>query len=843
MKAHRPLLYLLVLFSLMTCIGTHAYANYAVGGEITYMHLTGNQYLIRLTFYRDCSGIPAPATVTVTISSSSCVVSDTLVLNPLPGTGQELQLPCTTGVTSCQGGSDPGMQKWVYENTYGFTAQCPDWLIHASFSARSSAITTIQNPNNSDIYLEARLNNSLTDNSSPQFGADPVVFICMNQYMNINNNMNDPDGDSLVYSLIAARSDANTNVTYMAPLSGQQPLNSNPAVAIDSVTGDVMIKPTIQETGVMVYLINDYRNGVLMGSVMRDIMLFTLPCTNTPPFSNGINQSGMYALTVAPGPFCFNIFSSDNDVDDSLIMTFNTTIPGASFNSYGNYHPIGVFCWSPDSADVRPQPYTFFVTIRDHFCPDNGAQIYSYTITVTLDSNLVTPLQAYGFYTGQVYYDLNMNGVKDGGEINLANQKIDITTDNYSVFTDPRGEYIFFSMLGGSHIIAADPPPGWIITSDSLTYSVADSSIYHAGFDFGIAPDTVVNAIGLNICSSSPSCNSQENYWVTYENTGSTLADGRIIFIIDSATTYATGNPAPDVISGDTLIYNFSNLWPLQSRDILMNLLLPGAGASIHFDAYAEMDSAGIYSPMDTAMLQQIVLCSYDPNDKSVIPEGLYTAHRTLYPGSLLYTIRFQNTGNDTAFTVYIQDVLSPFLDVNTLHVTGSSHPVSTTIHPGRLVEFRFEDIDLPDSSVNALASNGFVQFEISPKDNLLLPVAVENTANIFFDSNAPVTTNTVFNTYVSDLFVGVTEIIPPESGSIVVPNPFHDYAEIRLGKSFATATSKFKVMNSLGEIVYSSVVDGPSIQISRRDLSDGIYFYEVISGNGNHSIGRFILN
>ena len=359
-----------------------SYATHAAGGNITYTHLQGNCYSIRLTFYRDCIGIAIQQPIIVNIQSASCGQNTTLQLNPIPGTGQEITHPCPGHATTCTGGNEPGIQKWEFEGQYCFPAQCTDWNINIAISARNAAITTLQNPGADDIYIEAQLDNSISDNNSPQFSVDPIVFVCIGQPFTFNNGAIDPDGDSLVYSFIAPRTAANNPVVYNGGYSVLNPISSIPPVTIDPVTGDIVMNATSQEVGVMAVLILEYRNGVLIGSVMRDIQIYTVPCTNALPTATGIDSTTNFSITTCAGTnICFDIFSNDADAGQILTMSWNNGVPG-TFDTTGSPHPTGHFCWATQPQDARPQPYTFTVTIEDDNCPAHGAQVYSYSITL-----------------------------------------------------------------------------------------------------------------------------------------------------------------------------------------------------------------------------------------------------------------------------------------------------------------------------------------------------------------------------------------------------------------------------------------------------------------------------
>ncbi len=154
---------------------------------------------------------------------------------------------------------------------------------------------------------------------------------------------------------------------------------------------------------------------------------------------------------------------------------------------------------------------------------------------------------------------------------------------------------------------------------------------------------------------------------------------------------------------------------------------------------------------------------SFDPNDKLVLPAGVTAEHYTAFGQELEYTVRFQNTGNDYAYRVVVADTLSGQLDLSTLRVAGASHPYRFTVSgKGRpVLTFTFEDINLPDSTRDQAGSNGLVKFTIKPLKDLPEKTRIENFADIFFDYNPPVRTNTTLNTLYD---------LPLETGSDALP-------------------------------------------------------------------------
>ncbi len=356
------------------------------GAEITYKWISGNTYEVSLTLYRDCQGVAAPTFDFVSIKSTSCNYTLSLRVDPIPGTGQEIPIACP-GTTTCSGGTNPGIQKYEYKGTIVLPAQCTDWNFSYRLCCRNCQITTLQYPSCATVpymYVESTLNNvAAPTNSSPTFTNLPVAFICVNQTFNYNHGAVDANGDSLVYSFITPRDNAGVNVTFTAGHSATQPILSSPLMTLSSQFGDIVINPTTQEVGVMAVLVREYRNGVLIGSVIRDMQVWVRPCTNIYPSATGINgTSNFNIVTCAGNPVNFTINSGDVDPGDITTMYWNYGIAGATLNFSGVPYNIGTFSWTPTLADVSNIPYTFIVTVQDNHCPYHGSQTYSYSILV-----------------------------------------------------------------------------------------------------------------------------------------------------------------------------------------------------------------------------------------------------------------------------------------------------------------------------------------------------------------------------------------------------------------------------------------------------------------------------
>lgn len=373
------------LLIVQTLLANHqvAQASHSMGSDLTYRCLGGNQYEITLSFYRDCAGVPADMSAIIDISSS-CFTGGYTILNLIPGTGQEITPLCPSQTSTCNGGTFTGIQEYIYRGVVTLPGACADWTFSYNLCCRNAAITNIDFPASSQIYVYATLNNLITPcNNSPTFSNLPVPFVCLAQQYCYNHGAFDIDGDSLVYSMITPFDSPGFIVSYNGSFSATQPLSSSPAVTFNAGTGDICMTPTNLEVTVMAVLVQEYRNGVLIGSVERDIQVTVIDCNNQLPALSGINGTGSFTTSVCAGTqLCFNITSSDANAAQNTTVSWDYAIPGATFTVIPGNRESASFCWTPTVSDISNNPYCFTATVTDDNCPFLGSQVFSYCITV-----------------------------------------------------------------------------------------------------------------------------------------------------------------------------------------------------------------------------------------------------------------------------------------------------------------------------------------------------------------------------------------------------------------------------------------------------------------------------
>jgi len=173
--------FLITLSCLLGSTST-SYASHALGAEVTYEHLGGNDYNFKLILYRDCNGIGAPSTPSINLSSISCGQQFSLSLVQASFREVSLLCPATIPSSTCNGGPIQGVEEHVYEFQTTLPANCADWIASYSVCCRNAIITTVPNSQNYDLYVQTELNNlDYPDNNSPQFVNVPIFYACAGQ--------------------------------------------------------------------------------------------------------------------------------------------------------------------------------------------------------------------------------------------------------------------------------------------------------------------------------------------------------------------------------------------------------------------------------------------------------------------------------------------------------------------------------------------------------------------------------------------------------------------------------------------------------------------------------------
>ncbi len=239
----------------------------------------------------------------------------------------------------------------------------------------------------------------------------------------------------------------------------------------------------------------------------------------------------------------------------------------------------------------------------------------------------------------------------------------------------------------------------------------------------------------------------------------------------------------------------------------------------------------------------RVAIGSYDPNDKTAFPTGYSNEHFIKATQEIEYLINFQNTGTDTAFTVMVQDVIDPNLDITTFQPKSASHDYSVVFLENDTIQFIFNNILLPDSTTNLIGSNGYIRFTISPEPDVTLGTVITNNAAIFFDFNEAIITNEVIHT-IGENFIVITDVntissISPEVEAY--PNPTNGEWFLFVKNVEEYGTLNLVLTDALGRSIVEKVVDKEDVHIDISSFSSGVYFWKLENGEGVVGSGRLL--
>lgn len=451
-----------------------------------------------------------------------------------------------------------------------------------------------------------------------------------------------------------------------------------------------------------------------------------------------------------------------------------------------------------------------------------------------------TPGGAYNTIAGTNTYDMNGNGCDSADFlVPLTKMNIDDGTQTGATFTNILGNYSFFTQAGNYTITPTLENPYFTVTpaSTEVNFSSVNNTTQTRNFCFapnGVHPDVEISFLpNLPI---RPGFNA--TFSISFKNKGNQIQSGSIDLTFDDAVLDLLSVSLPvDNQSVNHLVWNYSNLYPFETRAIYLefNVNAPTETPPVNIDDVLSFTASinpitGDETPDDnTFVLNETVIGSYDPNDKTCLEGENITPE--MVGDYLHYMIRFQNTGTAPAEFVVVKDMLdTAVFDVNSLQLIASSHPMTTRI-TGNKAEFIFQNINLPAESADESGSHGFVAFKIKTKNNLILGNAVKNKAEIYFDYNFPIITNQTTTT--------VSLLALDEFGRSKVsmtPNPVKNILNITANSHL----QKVELLDLQGRVLESHSAAEHQTSLDLSGKARGMYLVRVTSELGS-SIQKII--
>ena len=484
---------------------------------------------------------------------------------------------------------------------------------------------------------------------------------------------------------------------------------------------------------------------------------------------------------------------------------------------------------------------TSFIIPSNATIGDYGINVYAAIQTIAPGMFTVTNAApgTTGSLSGRVFRDDNSNCLQNGVEPSLTGYIVQILPDSFYAMTNSLGDFRA-DLVPATYTLSVMPPRHQTqtcpVNSNIATITAPGTSTGNQ--NFAIELDRVSDgAVTCNLNFLRPGFN-QTNY-VTVQNLGYYPITGILHFVLDSNLTYLSSSPS-GTFSGDTVTWVISNaIFPGYSRNFQIYTHLPSTvplNTLIHCYSQLILDSTDVAQEDNVSQCIDRVIGSYDPNDKTAWDQDMNPAdpYIDLTDTALYYRIRFQNTGTASAITVIVRDTLDSRLDVATLRMVSASHSnYNMNVTGEGDVEWRFPNINLPDSNSNEPGSHGYVMFKIGIKPGFNQGLSINNQAHIYFDFNLPVATNITS----TSIFVGIPEPVL-EANSRIFPNPAGDKINFSIACK-PGVNGRMKMFDSFGKIVneHSENCFGENWQgeISVRDLTPGVYFLELSVGDKKH--------
>jgi len=337
-------------------------------------------------------------------------------------------------------------------NTYRFNITFPGegtFFISMEDPNRNGGVINIPNSINIPIFVETTLEkfSAMGSNSSPRLLNSPIDQGCVGVPFMHNPGAYDPDGDSLSFRFIPCRGANGLNIPNFRLPSASDSITINP------ITGDLIwaSPETIGDFNIAI-LIEEFRNGIRIGSVTRDMQISIQHCDNRPPVLH------------APEHFC--VLAGDTlripvratDPDPTDILTLSATggmLPpirnSAVFSGNTGVSPVyDTLIWVPQHSDVQQQPHPIYFRVRDNGNPNLNAlrttfvqvigpapELDSIVPTFDVISLYWTPISDESILGYRIYRSRSRSGITQGA------CDFGVTDGNYEWFVEIREDTIF----------------------------------------------------------------------------------------------------------------------------------------------------------------------------------------------------------------------------------------------------------------------------------------------------------------------------------------------------------------------------------------------------------------
>lgn len=511
------------------------------------------------------------------------------------------------------------------------------------------------------------------------------------------------------------------------------------------------------------------------------------------------------------GPALYLFDAANNGVNSWYNIPNAFTITGLA---PGHYHVLRDWNWS--------YQYTAFP------CADSD----------TLGFDIPDLGVACGTVSGNVFIDNNDDCAQNVSEVGVPYEVLEIQPGPQYAITGANGHYAF-DIGDGSYTMqqnnvtvtqrcpVAVPVP-FTMAGNAQVIDLADSSLVPLDMAIHVNSSAMRTGIGGTI-------------WMNVRNLSAQVSGPVTVTLqLDNVLGFASAFPVPSDISGNTLTWDLTPFTAYQQQDFAVSVQIPvGTQLGTLLLSVANVSNTAPEDVVDNnnALLNGLVVGPFDPNTKTVLssPGQMSDFFFIDQDDHLDYVIHFQNTGNAEAQTVVVTDTLSDDLDMGSFEQGAASHPFDVSFRPGRVVQWTFAGINLPDSGSDFLGSQGAVAFRIRPRADILGGTVIVNAADIFFDQNDPVRTDAA--EIEAAFSVGFAKDDGSSRSIHLFPNPTSDGVTV----SSPTDMKILRLIAMDGRTLAQQRAVGRLTPLDMSLLDTGTYIIEATDITGRVSRGKVI--
>lgn len=346
------------------------------------------------------------------------------------------------------------------------------------------------------------------------------------------------------------------------------------------------------------------------------------------------------------------------------------------------------------------------------------------------------------YITGQVFFDINNNNIKDIDEPGVDNAEIRSAKAGNEVVTRCINGQYFNNVTDTGTYFTSIKLEGY---ADYTVSPVSQSSVFVDGkrmdtVNFAVHTTAGAEDCGISMLSFTPAkYSSAVTYKITLTNRGTeSVFNKQVQFIKDRHLDTLQTVPAASSAAGDTIYWSIDNLLPGKSTTMFATLRVADPvpeDSFILISSSAYFDNEQDLNPADNeTTLAQTIVTDYCINCKEEVHNGFISMSDVSNQSDLIYTIRFQNPWYVTENEIIIKDTLPASQDGASLEVIDASHPYILKIKKDQYVEWELPKMNMLDTFHYGSRAAGYITYKVKPAAGLRPGDSIINTAYLLLD-------------------------------------------------------------------------------------------------------------